>query len=200
MNRPVDMRQEQGGGFTCRSPFFALRFSNRGFTLVEAVISASILSVTMLVATLAFTTIVQLQQKAATVRQVQQNTRYVLETISRDVRNSTHFTLVSTSEVRLPNSLDPKEQIIYGLDSGQVYRLRCSEDDCVGADITDGDNLTQGQIRVTGFRLAASSAPPGGHTRPLRIHITAQQATSGLDEEDPYFYEYETTALVVPRR
>lgn len=173
-----------------------LRSQQSGFTLIEAVIAATILSVTMLVATLAFTTIVQLQQKAATVRQVQQNTRYIVEAISRDIRNANLHTLNGT-DLRLANSLNPDDRIRYDYDSATqaVYRLRCQEGDC--DDITEGDNLTQRQIRVVEFRLSTTD---GSASAPIRVYIRTQQLTPGLNEENPYFYEYETTALVVPRR
>lgn len=197
MNRLED--RGQWGGFTFRSPFSVLRSSNHGFTLVEATIAATILSVTMLIAALAFTTIVHLQQKAATVRQVQQNTRYILETISRDVRNATDYNLVSAQELHLPNSLRPNEQLRYMYDSGQVYRLRCVSGSCGDASV-DGDSLGGGQIHVMDLRMSQVPSTTTADVRPIRIYIKTRQLAPGLTEESPYYYEYETTALVVPRR
>jgi prepilin-type N-terminal cleavage/methylation domain-containing protein len=60
---------------------------NGGFTIVEVIIGMAILSVAMLIATLGFTTIVRLQEKAQTAQNIQQNARYIAEAINRDVRS-----------------------------------------------------------------------------------------------------------------
>lgn len=185
------------------TPKHALSTSQGGFTLVEAVIASAILSTTMLIAALAFTTIVQLQQKGAAVRHVQQSTRYILETISRDIRNSDTYVMSSSGDdLLLPNGVNPKDKIRYNYNSSaqDVFRLRC-RNNCTN--LAPADKLARGQIRVVEFRMSyVDTNPPGEGSSipPIRIYIRTQQLTDGISEEDPYFYEYETTALVVPRR
>lgn len=178
--------------------------SQHGFTLVEAVIAATVLSVTMLVASLAFITIVQLQQKAATVRQVQQSTRYILEAISRDIRNASAFNLSSPTDLMLSNSLRPNERIQYGVPASHPDSISRSRLVCDGAGVCNLvgsiNVLSQGQIRVVEFRMSEVDNGNSSTANPIRVYIRAQQLADDLDEEDPYFYEYETSALVAPRR
>ncbi|MEX0749096.1 MAG: prepilin-type N-terminal cleavage/methylation domain-containing protein [Candidatus Saccharimonadales bacterium] len=173
--------------------------NQHGFTLVEVAISMAILSVTMMVATMGFISIVRLQEKAESVRNVQQTTRYALETITRDVRNANTYSLSDNGrQILLPNALTPSAQVRYTyiVDDG-IYRVQCGVSCPTSA--TAGENLTSGVIRVIDFELEVI-ATGSSATSPLRLYMRSAQPQAGLVETDPYYYEYETTTTVVPRR
>lgn len=178
---------------------------NTGFTLIEIIIGMAILSVTMLVATLGFTTIVQLQQKAKTVQHIQQNTRYIIEVLSRDVRNSDTYQLNmgsgNSAELLLPNNINEETVIRYTYNpenKGSLYRYVCMYPSCITATGTTGENLIPSNIRLLSMDLKKLNEQSGANS-PLRIYLTATQRDN-LDETDPYYYEYDATTIVMPRR
>lgn len=170
-----------------------------GFTLVEVIVSMAIFSITMTVATMSFITIVRLQERAETVRNVQQTTRYALETITRDVRNANTYSLSANGrQLLLPNALTPSSQIRYTfVPGGGIYRTRCGV--TCPASNTAGDNITAGAVRIIDFELE-TLVDSTAATSPLRLYMRTAHSQAGLDETDPYYYEYETTTTVVPRR
>lgn len=180
--------------------------NNNGFTLVEIVIGMAILSVTVLVATLGFTTIVQLQQKAKTVQHIQQNTRYIMEVLSRDVRNSDTYYLFTDPEsdyarLRLPNNINDDAVIRYTYNpenEGNLYRYPCTYPNCLAATGTAGENLVPSDVRLLDMDLEKLNEQSGTNS-PLQVYLTAAQREN-LDETDPYYYEYDATTVVVPRR
>lgn len=179
--------------------------NNNGFTLIEIIIGMAILSVTMLVATLGFTTIVQLQQKAKTVQHIQQNTRYIMEVLSRDVRNSDTYQLNvgsgSSAELLLPNNINEEAVIRYTYNpenKGNLYRYACTHPACESAAGTAGENLVPGDVRLLSMDLEKLNEQSGANS-PLQVYLTAAQRDN-LDETDPYYYEYDVTTVVVPRR
>lgn len=179
--------------------------NNNGFTLVEIVIGMAILSVTVLVATLGFTTIVQLQQKAKTVQHIQQNTRYIMEVLSRDVRNSDTYQLNvgsgSSAELLLPNNINEEAVIRYTYNpenKGNLYRYPCTYPNCLAATGTAGENLVPSDVRLLSMDLEKLNEQSGANS-PLQVYLTAAQREN-LDETNPYYYEYDATTVVVPRR
>ncbi len=173
-----------------------------GFTLVEIVIGMALISAAMVVAVLGFTTIVQLQQKAQTAQHVQQNTRYFMETISRDVRNSDLYQLShSGTQLLLPNSINNDAEIRYRYNpegEGHLYRLSCSGSSCYSG-ATAGENLVPDDLRIKDMIMEKLNQQSGANS-PLRLYIVTSQADQSLPETDPYYYEYDATTVVVPRR
>lgn len=178
---------------------------NDGFTIVEVIISMAILSVALLVATLGFTTVVSLQEKAQTAQGIQQNVRYIAEVLNRDVRSSDTYELQTSSpppQLLLPNSINEDSMVRYTYNpegEGHVYRYPCDDPFCDTGSNTAGENLVPENMRVTTMDMEKLVDQSGTHS-PLQVYISATQEPRGLDDTDPYAYEYDTTVIVVPRR
>jgi len=65
--------------------------NKRGFTLIEVMVSVSIFSIVMLVATGAVFSIVEANKKTHTIKSVMANLNFALESIARDVRVGSNF-------------------------------------------------------------------------------------------------------------
>jgi prepilin-type N-terminal cleavage/methylation domain-containing protein len=175
---------------------------NGGFTIVEVIIGMAILSVAMLIATLGFTTIVRLQEKAQTAQNIQQNARYIAEAINRDVRSSDNYQLrKDPPQLLLPNSIDDASMVRYTYkNERELYRYTCQQPTFCRSNQndTEGENLVPEDMRITELEMRKLNKDSGSNT-PLQVYITATQREN-LDETDPYTYEYDATTIVVPRR
>ena len=69
--------------------------SSRGFTLVEMIIAVAIFSVVMLIAVGSLVSIIDANRKAHTQKTVLNNLTATLETISRNIREGSNFTIVA---------------------------------------------------------------------------------------------------------
>lgn len=181
--------------------------NSAGFTLVEIVIGMAILSMVLLTATFVFSTIVQLQQTADVVQDIQQTARYVEESIARDVRNSDRYRLDNETppvQLTLPNRLDQEGnsqvQYTFAEDEG-VFRVQCDEE-CPSYTSTDAEHLTSG-VRLTDFKVENDEDEDDESetsTTPVQVFLRLEQLNPDLEESDSYSYRYETTTIAVPRR
>ena len=102
----------------------------KGFTLVELLVSAAIFSILILSATGIFVKIMNVQKKAFAIQEVQDNISYTMEMISKEIRmmseidESTKGQEVST----LVFKNTKEEDIVYSLIDGQLMRKEGIED------------------------------------------------------------------------
>ena len=98
----------------------------KGFTLVELLVSAAIFSILILAATGIFVKIMNVQKKALAIQEVQDNISYAMEMISKEIRMMSEIDESTkdqaASELKFTNSKDPAQDIIYNLISGQLMR------------------------------------------------------------------------------
>ena len=96
----------------------------KGFTLVELLVSAAIFSILILAATGIFVKIMNVQKKALAIQEVQDNISYAMEMISKEIRMMSEITTKNTAldTLSFKNSKDPAQDIIYNLISGQLMR------------------------------------------------------------------------------
>ena len=179
----------------------------RGMTLIEIVISMTLFSVAALVAVYTFTSIVQLQQKGATQRMVQQNSRYIIETISREVRDGISVDVQDNgNSLRIVGSDSAESAIHYrylpqggGNPAGENIILRqfCNTSGC-----SEWQRITSEEVRVlppaekSVFERVASQASSRAF---IRLNLNVAQAVEGLAETDPYAYQYELSTVVNAR-
>lgn len=169
----------------------------RGFTLIELVIATALLASGMLVATISYTAISNLQQKGIAVRTVQESSRYVMDQIERDVRNSASITLVSPTDVKLANSIDASslgEEYKYTNVGGKNDLLRC---DFNGGSCT---RVSDQNIRVTAVTFTYFATPDWApsNTPYLKIDLSVSYDPT-LSRFQTYSYSYDLSTTVSPR-
>lgn len=71
--------------------------SNMGFTLIETITTAFIVSVLMMVVGSAFVSALNLQRRAFNVQQVQENGSYIMESIAKEIRVASSITTADTN-------------------------------------------------------------------------------------------------------
>lgn len=100
-----------------------------GFTLIELLVAISIFAVFLVVSANSFTGILKLEQKANVLRQTQQDTRYIMESIMREARSANGELDLKEKRVAHAYSFDasnPSEfSIIFtSFEEGKVYQKR----------------------------------------------------------------------------
>jgi len=104
----------------------------KGFTLLELIVAVGIFSIIVVSATSIFQQVIEGQRRAIATQNTQESVRYVLETISKEIRNAKInddsspdcggidagkiFKLVSANELKFKNQYG--NCVIYKLDSG----------------------------------------------------------------------------------
>lgn len=173
--------------------------SQRGLTLVEIVVTMALLSSALTVAVLAYTSISKLQQKGISVRAVQQNGRYALETVVREIRNSAGVNVISPTKLELSASNSTSEQggkIIYEYNASSQKLIRTYTPQFGSPEVKD---VATGSVRITAFTFAQVQA--SAQSKPvIEIYMKVKQLDSGVDGTlDTYNYDYEMRTSVTPR-
>lgn len=75
--------------------------NKRGFTLIELVVAAFIFSVLVVIAGGSFVSVLNLQRRALNIKKVEENGRFVLELMTRELRVANP---INTSDVNCPTS------------------------------------------------------------------------------------------------
>lgn len=170
--------------------------SQGGFTLMEIVIGMALLSSAMVVAGVTYSSISRLQQKGAAGRLTQQNGRFALESMVRDVRNAATVTVPSPTSLTVTNSLSDGGTVTYTLNGTQLDRQACiivsdGQSNCTATAISGST------VRVT--QLVVEYNQPAGAVPYVKITMQVQQKTPGLEIYDPYAQTYNLTTTVTPR-
>lgn len=129
--------------------------SQRGYTLLELIVSVGIFSLVMLAATGAFLQLISLDKQARATNDIVTNLSFAVDTMSRTVRTGTNYRCNDSSGS--PNCLDigtpgtsfgftdseaPARAIVYSLASGQIV-----EDITVGG-VTSRAAITDPRITI----------------------------------------------------
>ncbi len=158
-----------------------------GITLVEVVIGMALLSSAMITASLTFTSISKLQQKGATQRAVQQNGRYVLEGIARDIRNAKAAAVNSPTALTLQYNQNLNGQaatdVNYTFANNAILRN--------GVSVTDG-------VFIQAVRY--QNLAPAGDKEALQVDMAVWLKQPGsVSSSDPYAYAYSLSTVATLR-
>lgn len=150
---------------------------DRGFTLIELLVAVGVFSIVVGISTNMFINAIQAQRKALVVQNVADNARYVMETISREMRvarvdnnlivNPTDISFTSNSENR-------KGQIVkffFDAAAGNVM----FDDDIAGGDIARQITATS-NVKVTALNFTIDNA--SGQPK-ITVVLSAQATTPG---------------------
>lgn len=145
--------------------------NQKGFTIVETIIYVAIIGVFMTTVILFGISAVQTAEKAVVAQEVQQNARFAMERVVREVRgaealNSGLSTFaLANSVLALDVSTGGNTPTVFDLDAGQLR-------------MTQGANpsvyLTADDVEVTEFRVENRSI--SGRTENVQIILTIQSA------------------------
>ncbi len=141
-----------------------MRMANQsGMTLVEIVFGMAILSSALIIGSLVFSSIANLQQKGSAQQKVQQTGRYVLDVIEKNIRASDVATLNGNGHnLQLNNTQftwDSQNELI-------------TEDSCVDGDCSTGPAVVYGVSAVT-YAIIPASGSKGRQS--VQINMTVQQ-------------------------
>jgi prepilin-type N-terminal cleavage/methylation domain-containing protein len=104
--------------------FFKKIENEKGFTLVELLVSAAIFSILILASTGIFVKIMNVQKKALAIQEVQDNISYTMEMISKEIRMMSEITTKNTASDTLVFKNSKEEDIVYSLISEQLTRKK----------------------------------------------------------------------------
>ena len=155
---------------------------NKGFTLIELMVSVTIFIVVMVIALGSLLSISEAERKAETLKTVMNNLNFGLESMARSIRIGTYYHCGSTGIIDEPqdcditgqdyfafepvtgNPGDPDDQVVYRLESGTI----CGEGS-IGGFITVSKNggtintfsaLTSREVNITNLTFYVVGSVP----------------------------------------
>ena len=172
----------------------------RGFTIIEIVITTALLSSALLAAAITFVSISRLQVKTAASRTAQDSGRYILEQMARDIRSSAAISNPTADCLNITaDNQFGGGQISYKYDgTSAIWRnLGACSTSAPATRISDTNTrvLPNG---ATVFQLVSSS-----QSKPsVKIHFTVRQADASLDGltgANSYAYTYNVDTVITAR-
>lgn len=168
--------------------------NDNGITLVEVIIGLALLSGAIMTATASFIAISRLQQKSATVRTVQQNGRFVLDDIIRNIRNSTIVTVPGGATTGKCISLAggteaAADTITYAFVAGTGL-VSNTIGDCHG-----GNLVATGDTRISDATFTIGQ-PTASNKQFVNVDLTVEQGDETIAATDPYAYKYDLTTSI----
>lgn len=149
------------------------RQKEKGFTLVELLVGISIFIIATVTATGLITSSIQSQRKALAIQETQENLRYLLQFMAKEIRMSQVNTLDGQTQTL---SIDHSDfgNIVYTINNGQILR--------------NGEPISSDDLQIDGW-FYISGRSEDDHKQP-RVAITLTARKSGEKTE-------ETTSIVV---
>lgn len=171
--------------------------NERGMTLIEIVISTALLSSALVMAASVYASTTKIQLKGASLRSVQQSSRFILDQIARDIRNSAVITSTGTDHLRLANSQDVGGAVEYRyvVTAGKGKIQRCPYN-ASGSPLGCGD-IGDTNIYVTAASFDYHGSTPG-KTPYVKIDMTVQYDPA-LVSTDAAAFTYNISTIVASR-
>ena len=176
---------------------------DRGFTIIELVITTALLSSALLVFAMIFISITRLQIKTAASRSAQETGRYILEQMARDIRSSAAISNPSTDCLIITaDNQTGGGQIAYKYDGTTMIWRNTAGGVCTtsspAVSMADRNSRVLTSFGAPIFKLLTSSAGKPS----VSVHFTVKQSDVTLDAlpvPDPYAYAYNIDTLITPR-
>jgi prepilin-type N-terminal cleavage/methylation domain-containing protein len=160
----------------------------RGFTLVEVLVSLSIFSLVMLIATGSIFTIVDANKKIHSLKSVMTNLNFALESISREIRvgngfvcpstggdclsGGTGFRFISNRDLDSVGGNDPVE---YTFSNGRIYKQRFGVD-------TSPVPVTAEEVVITYMRFYVIGSSAGDLKQPRVVMTISGDVGTGKNK------------------
>ena len=172
---------------------------NKGFTLVELMVSMSIFMIVVLMALGALLIISGNAKKARALHQSIDNVNFAMENMTREFRTGTNYDCISTGSIKLPSEVTadcvegvavaftPQEHsssdTMYFFDKDKGTLEKCTS---VGAS-TNCIDITSSDVFIDNvkFFVKGTDLPSvGEYTQPSIYMIVKGHVTSGTDQQD----------------
>lgn len=177
-----------------------LRIKNKGFSLIEIVVSVSIFSILMIATTGIFKSVIEGQRSAITAQNTQESLRYALEVMSKEIRNAKSGNADCNAAViaLVPayGAIDnPQKKIYNTASSTKVLFFKNKKNECVAYFLADyrlyilrdqppynnGDEIIQeitpDEIKISNLRFLVQDDLVGA------FHAVQPRVTFRLDSE-----------------
>ena len=146
--------------------------SHKGFTLLEVIVATGIFAIVFLVASTIFITAINGQRKVFSLQIVQENGRYITESVSKEIRTAKIISdNGSTNILEIKNAKD--EAVTYSFENNQLKR--------------NGLVLNSGKVKVSGKfyvqNMAETSQPRVTMVMTIKYNsdLLTQQAKINLE-------------------
>lgn len=160
----------------------------KGFTLIEMIVSVGIFSVVMLVGITALLSVIDLNKKNQSLKVAVNNINLAMENMSRDIRTGTDYHCSTTGDITLPRDCSSgadliafegvggdnstfADQIVYRLSGEKIQRSSNG-----GEDFFD---ITAGDITVTDLMFYVQGSEFGDGLQPRVALVVAGSGGSG---------------------
>ncbi len=140
--------------------------SESGFTLLEMVVTVSIVAIISVVLSQVFLATVRTNSKTEVLKDVKQNGDVVLESIIRTVQNATTLTCTSSKSITVENQ-DGTDTVFACEASGAITRL--ARTTTAGTSYLTADNITMGGADCTASSLTFSCSDVNGYPAILTV-------------------------------
>ncbi len=176
-----------------------LRSHNKGFTLVEVMVSMAIFAFVMIVAVGAFIKVLDVNKRAQTVKAAVNNVSFTIEAITREMRTGSQYTAI-TNGVRFVAFNDSAT----GLPVLHAYRRNTTTNSLQravsrpGAAIAEADyvTLTSTGVRITRFEVTIGNGSSSTEMPYALIRVAGEAGSATIEKNRTTF---ETQTLVSQR-
>ncbi len=145
---------------------------NKGFTLIELVVAMAAFSFVVLSMTGVAQSVIKSQRKAFALQEVQENGRYLLESVGKEIRMSTINSLASSQTTSLSLTDPDGDDIDYQFVSNKMQRR---------VNLGAWQDISSTNISLTGYfyiRKGVAPAPRALVTMVMKIEATGGRAES----------------------
>ena len=177
---------------------------NKGFSLIEMVIALGIFTVVVWATIDIVISAAHLQTKAEELRNVQDNIRFAIEFMSKEIRTGTQISTPGCGAPGSPCDIiafrnDRNEDIRYCTDDGILMRLKAPSVNCDSAQDDDNNiHLTANNVSVGGVVFYVRGEQPSPDTEQPIVTIT-MKVSSLATVEAKYLTSMNLQTTIIPR-
>jgi len=154
-------------------------YTNKGFTLIELIVSVALFTIVMMVAMGAVFSVVNANRKSQSLNVVVNNLNFAFESMIRDLRTGTDY---KVSDCDGNNTTDCKKVTFKDRNGRLVWYFQEIDDDgnyVISKSYPDNPGLAQGaitdpEVRITNMSFSLKGAGPNNGQHLLRIHLQGE--------------------------
>src|SRR3989344_7344850 len=153
------------------------KISNKGFTLIELIVSMFIFSIIMTIVTSVFIQSLQMQRKAQNFQRVEENIRFVLESMAKEIR-------VSEIDSLSPNTCSQEITMDHPSYGRITYRYNSSSDSIERYNNSTSlyERITSNTILIPSFDVCIQGASDGDLKQPRTTIFVSVKSKSEKDD------------------
>lgn len=162
--------------------------SSKGVSLLELIVAIAIFSIVITLVVSLFMTALKGQRRVIALQNAQDNARFLLDFMAKEIRQSTITTLATGPSYSLDITRpDGVTKIRYVFNANNIERNIIEGDGASGP-------INSGQVTVTGrFFIGGTSGGPGGDNLQPKVTIALKVQTIGSKVEETAIINLQTT-------